>query len=263
MSTATKTKVHVSLAMFDRRFSSPEIFRVKRDGIAIEKFTPLGLSDYVPNGATPLRDATMGMIGHLDEVRKQHPKDVIVGLLLDESGSMSPNQAAVVQSVNEFVAGMTDVESVDPEARGKVLCVVVTDGYENDSRETSAEALRAATAAREADGWTFIYLGANQDAWAEGTSQVGVSGGVTGQTVGYTSTPAGTTIAMASVTNDAKSYLSDNKSYRSERSASSNRIVSESGEETVVSPGEPTTESKPYGDVTEALNQARKSPKKD
>ena len=42
----------------------------------------------------------------------------------------------------------------------------MTDGLENCSRTTSAK-LRKMILAREKAGWEFIYLGANQDSWAE------------------------------------------------------------------------------------------------
>ena len=46
----------------------------------------------------------------------------------------------------------------------RVLVTVVTDGEENDSREYSLDAIRAMTGRLREKGWTFIYMGANQDA---------------------------------------------------------------------------------------------------
>lgn len=46
----------------------------------------------------------------------------------------------------------------------RVLVTVVTDGEENDSREYSLDAIRAITGRLREKGWTFIYMGANQDA---------------------------------------------------------------------------------------------------
>lgn len=47
----------------------------------------------------------------------------------------------------------------------RVMIVILTDGLENAS-ETSTSKLRAKILEREAAGWEFIYLGANQDTWA-------------------------------------------------------------------------------------------------
>lgn len=268
---ATKTKkkvaappVEVTLAKFD----TTEPFNVVRDGVRIDQFTPLTRADYHPRGGTPLRDATASMIGHLDVRRKHNPEAVTIGVLIDESGSMGGNEQSVVSGVNEFVGGMAAVDSVDPEAGGKVLCVVVTDGEENSSKETTAEHLRNMTTEREADGWTFIYLGANQDAWSEGRA-MGYSGTASGQTVGYASTPVGTASALRSVTNDGIGYISDNQAYLSRRKGTSQRTVTEQGDEVLDNLGAKTKASPPlpvggptqssYGNVGDALKKAKES----
>ncbi len=45
----------------------------------------------------------------------------------------------------------------------KVLVTVVTDGYENASREYSGKAIKALVDELKAQGWVFAYIGANQD----------------------------------------------------------------------------------------------------
>lgn len=55
----------------------------------------------------------------------------------------------------------------DPAKDVRVLMVVMTDGQENGSVEFSTEKMRELIAAAQADGWEFIFLGANQDAFAE------------------------------------------------------------------------------------------------
>ena len=50
---------------------------------------------------------------------------------------------------------------------GKVIFVTITDGYENASNEfTEKEIFKMITHQQEKYQWEFIYLGANQDAWA-------------------------------------------------------------------------------------------------
>ena len=46
---------------------------------------------------------------------------------------------------------------------GKVLVTVVTDGYENASREYNGKAIKALVDELKAKGWVFAYIGANQD----------------------------------------------------------------------------------------------------
>ena len=45
----------------------------------------------------------------------------------------------------------------------KVLVTVVTDGYENASKEYSGKAVRSLVDELKAKGWVFAYIGANQD----------------------------------------------------------------------------------------------------
>ena len=44
-----------------------------------------------------------------------------------------------------------------------VLFVIITDGEENSSRTHTLDSVKNLIKAREEDGWTFIYMGANQD----------------------------------------------------------------------------------------------------
>ena len=48
----------------------------------------------------------------------------------------------------------------------KVLVTLITDGYENASREYSQSSVKALTEKLGQRGWTFAYIGANQDAMA-------------------------------------------------------------------------------------------------
>ena len=45
----------------------------------------------------------------------------------------------------------------------RVLVTIVTDGYENASREYSGKAIKALVDELKAKGWVFAYMGANQD----------------------------------------------------------------------------------------------------
>lgn len=48
----------------------------------------------------------------------------------------------------------------------KVLVTIVTDGYENASKEYDQASIKALTEKLGKQGWTFAYIGANQDAMA-------------------------------------------------------------------------------------------------
>jgi hypothetical protein len=65
-----------------------------------------------------------------------------------------------------------------------ILMVIMTDGYDNCSREYTAESVKAMIKEKEALGWSFVYMGANQDAWAVG-QQFGMT---VGNTMSYDTT---------------------------------------------------------------------------
>ena len=56
----------------------------------------------------------------------------------------------------------------------KVIVVIITDGYENSSRETSAAMLKKMIEEKRAEGWEFIFMGANIDA-ALAAGEIGIS----------------------------------------------------------------------------------------
>jgi len=61
----------------------------------------------------------------------------------------------------------------DEEPSDRVICVIVTDGEENASRETSQSQVAAIMKEREDSGkWTFAYLGESPERWSQtmGTS---------------------------------------------------------------------------------------------
>lgn len=78
----------------------------------------------------------------------------------------------------------------------KYLFVVLTDGMENTSREYNAKDLKKLKEKLEAkDNWTFVYLGANQDAFA--TSNL--YGFSSSNTSNFNTTAAGTNVVFASL----------------------------------------------------------------
>lgn len=112
------------------QFDSHDPHEVLWDAVDIAKAKPLTSGDFVPRGGTPLYDA----MGHL-------------------------------------VADAT-IRAEARERAGKhqeaIVCVTFTDGLENQSTEYGRDAIFDLVKNREAKGWTFAYLGANQDSYAEG-----------------------------------------------------------------------------------------------
>lgn len=70
---------------------------------------------------------------------------------------MTPLYDAIGQSCTRLkceLKGRTDVA---------VSVTIITDGYENSSREWSGGAVKALIESLKGDGWLFAYIGANQD----------------------------------------------------------------------------------------------------
>lgn len=65
------------------------------------------------------------------------------------------------------------------QAADRVLCVILTDGQENSSKENTRDQIFAMIDERQKRGnWTFVFLGANQDSWATGAALGMVQGNV-------------------------------------------------------------------------------------
>jgi len=115
---------------------------------------------------------------------------------------------AIGKTIN---ADKAKLERLGNEAPAKVLVCIVTDGLENNSKEYKLDDIQKLIKKCENDDWNFIYLAANQDAFAVGTS-FGVSAG---NTYTYTADSAGvfnmsSTLNSASVSYRAMNSNDDN-----------------------------------------------------
>jgi hypothetical protein len=93
---------------------------------------------------------------------------------LDEDGYMGGhgNSTALLDAVGKEIV---QYESL-PIKADKTMFVIDTDGFENASREWTLERVRALIEKHKADGWAFVFLGANDSAWqgeSYGASRVG------------------------------------------------------------------------------------------
>lgn len=109
--------------------------------------------------------------------------------------SMTPLYDAIGKAID---AGLS-VREVD-----RNILVILTDGYENASREYSLEAIKSKIADLEEKNWQIVYLAANQDAFAAGGG-LGMTGG---QTITLSGSGASYTHAYDTVVNTVHSYSS-------------------------------------------------------
>lgn len=105
--------------------------------------------------------------------------------------------AYTIRNLESKLAGMQEKPT-------RNLFVIMTDGEENSSKEWTRDTLFDLIKEKEAAGWDFVYLGANQDAYAVASS-IGVAAG---NTSGYVADAAGTQAAFASVMTSTRSYRS-------------------------------------------------------
>lgn len=92
-----------------------------------------------------------------------------------------------------------DTETIKAD---RYLLVVMTDGYENASREWTRDKVKALIEEKEnTKKWTVVFLGANMDAFAVGAA-MGTNSSMT-----YTSTASGTATASAGLSMATKTFL--------------------------------------------------------
>lgn len=93
-----------------------------------------------------------------------------------------------------------------------VLVTIMTDGQENESKEYNNQKIKDLIASKTKEGWVFTYLGANQDAWAVGSSiGVGIGNSMTydqSQTKGTFSAHATGVSNLRSATKQARVLIS-------------------------------------------------------
>lgn len=88
----------------------------------------------------------------------------------------------------DAVADTVEIIEKQMSAIDNALIVVMTDGHENSSLRFNPRQIADLIKRKEAtDRWTFVYLGADQDAWGGGTA-IGISGT---NTFAYANTSAG------------------------------------------------------------------------
>lgn len=84
---------------------------------------------------------------------------------LDKTTYRPDGGTALLDAVGNAIKTLGDVAEGVPGS--DVVFVIITDGGENASTDYKREQVKEMIVAREAKGWKFIFLGANQDAFAE------------------------------------------------------------------------------------------------
>ena len=129
-------------------------------------------------------------------------------------GAMTP----LYDAVGEMVRA---VEKTDIKKQDNVLVVIQTDGFENCSKEFTEFQIKSLVEEKTKDGWTFVYLGADQDAWAP-AAKMGIAAA---NTLAYASTDTaqvvGDRLTRASVAYAANSKGTAKDDFFSDKDSSS------------------------------------------
>jgi len=148
-----------------------------------------------------------------EEVFSEKSISEIDGFKLEPRGSTALLDA-VAKTVNTFERKFNQKDEEDrPD---KVLFIIITDGYENDSKEFSRKQLFEIIEKVKRDcDWGFTFIGANQDSISEGSS-IGVT---RGSSLNYAASADGVRSMTKSVTNYVSDYMeTGNASYNDEDS---------------------------------------------
>lgn len=108
-----------------------------------------------------------------------------------------------------FTRGMTGMfdaigKAINSSTAKDAMVLIQTDGHENSSVEYNSESIKKLIAEKEAQGWDFIFLGANIDA-----ADTGASFGIMGsKSVQYDASVNGVKMAFNSMNTVTTSYRS-------------------------------------------------------
>ena len=172
-----------------------------------------GLNDFITEQATTDNDAKVTIVqfpslkdedgiqtilpkSNVKTARKITSDDyVITGMtpLYDAIG-------AVIKKADQRIARRV-AKGKNPESQ---VVVIFTDGGENASRKFTKENIFTLIAERKAQGWVFVFLGANQDAFEEG-GRVGFDAG---NTMNFDASEEGINDALKNVSRSVRAYSS-------------------------------------------------------
>lgn len=112
----------------------------------------------------------------------------------------------LIDRTGERLSGMSESDRPD-----QVLMVIITDGQENSShRHTRNDVFNRVTKQRESFKWQFVYLGANQDVFAEAAS----FGIPQNWALHYQPTRTGTTASSQAMSDNTVAYTSNSSKSR-------------------------------------------------
>lgn len=97
------------------------------------------------------------------------------------------------------------INALSKTAKDKnVLITILTDGQENASTEFNWQKIQQLIKEKQEKGWTFTFLGANQDSWHTG-QMLGIP---TGNSINFSTTASSTRMAFSAMANTTMDFAS-------------------------------------------------------
>ena len=165
-------------------------------------------------------------------------------LKLDHDSYIPRGSTALHHSVGTLI-GETEQWIKENEFAGRVLFIVMTDGYENHSRflgDWTQEKVQAEIKRKERDDWTFVYMGTDVDAVHESRdlgmsagSSLGTARTAASMDAAYTMTSSSVSAFRASADSGAKASAN----FYADRSIDAHGTVSEAWTDTTTGTSAP------------------------
>ncbi len=152
---ADKVRVH-NLIILDESGSMMSIYKPALDGVNETLQTIRGAQEEHPEQDHFVTLVTFDT-GHFNQIYSDTPASKAIDIKTDQyrPNGGTPLYDAMGRSINELRSKVAKEDIV--------LVTIITDGYENASREYDGKAIKSLVEAMRAEGWVFTYIGANQD----------------------------------------------------------------------------------------------------
>lgn len=154
--TSAKSKTIHNLIILDESGSMSSIYRPALDGVN-ETIQTIRCAEKEHEDQKHFVSLVAFDTGHYNEIYRNTPAEKAVDITEKQywPDGGTPLYDAMGRAINDL---RSKVEKDDT-----VLVTVITDGYENSSREYSGKDIKALVETMKAEGWVFTYIGANQD----------------------------------------------------------------------------------------------------
>ena len=136
--------------------------------LVVKKDTEGAFDGYIADQRSKPGEARLTLVQFADKVQTVYrsiPLAEVPPVIINPRGMTALWDAigTTIADLEEYISGLGE-----DRRPGHVVVVILTDGEENRSRKWTKIKLRELIQQKTRQGWTFLYLGANQDAVFEG-----------------------------------------------------------------------------------------------